>query len=178
MGALSHSAKVVALQVALGWFEVIHHATLKATFSRGGVWKNRDFNEELLREYSSNISVDWIMAFHLSVPSNLDDVLLEMVSQINSFHTRIMAQLGEDGQGEIESTRRLQQQRDLHKDAFKRLIARSKFAINEAQKEANREPLRVIEEEMNPVYRACMNQTGKYISSHLILGSHMLMCPS
>ncbi|KAI8170264.1 Nuclear GTPase SLIP-GC [Colletotrichum sp. SAR 10_70] len=161
MGVLSHSAKVVALQVALGWFEVIHHATLKATFSRGGVWKNRDFNEELLREYSSNISVDWMMAFHMGVPSNLDDVLLEMVSQINSFHTRIMAQLGEDGQGEIQSTWRLQQQRDLHKDAFKRLIAQSKFAINEAQKEANREPLRVIEEEMNPVYRACMNQTGR-----------------
>ncbi|KAK2767865.1 tat pathway signal sequence [Colletotrichum kahawae] len=161
MGALSHGAKVAALEVALGWFEGMHHATLKATFSRSGVWKTRNFNEELLHEYSSNIFDDWMMAFRLDVPSNLDDVLLETVSQINSFHKRITSQLRENGHGEMQSSWRLQQQRDLHKEAFKRLIARSKFDINEAQKKANREPLRVLEEEMTPVYRVCMNQTGR-----------------
>ncbi|KAF5500731.1 Nuclear GTPase SLIP-GC [Colletotrichum siamense] len=160
MTALSYNAKVVALEVASGWFKVMHHATLKATFCRGGVWKTRDFNKELLHEYQLNIFDDWMMTFRLGVPSNLDDVLLETHSQINYFHKRIMRQLEEDGQVETQSTKRLRQQRDFHQEAFKRLITQSKFYINEAQKDASRRPLQIIAEQMNPVYRSCMNIKG------------------
>ncbi|TDZ28938.1 Nuclear GTPase SLIP-GC [Colletotrichum spinosum] len=139
----------------------IPHGTLKATFLRNGVWKGRDFNEELLKAYTSHIVNDWNVFFNVQLPARYDNLSKAVTEKILKNHEEITKGLGGGNAEATGVAGKLLQQAKQHTDTVNSLIARAKDIVQKAQKVANRAPLRTVARKMRPGYQECAAEKGK-----------------
>ncbi|KAK1995639.1 hypothetical protein LX36DRAFT_713020 [Colletotrichum falcatum] len=122
MARLNIIATAQADVVAKKW-GTMNGGTFKATCRRGGVFKDHDFNEELLKPIMSGISETWENFFQFSIPGVLDNFSLNAIQRLTSFHDNIVKQLGSHEYEELQAAGQLDQQLKIHKDRLMRLAA-------------------------------------------------------
>ncbi|KXH69111.1 hypothetical protein CSAL01_01473 [Colletotrichum salicis] len=70
MKRLSSAASRTAVPTAISWGNM-NFSTLKATFRRRGTWRSNNFNEDLLRPITDNLTETWANFFQFSIPGVL-----------------------------------------------------------------------------------------------------------
>ncbi|TDZ41283.1 Nuclear GTPase SLIP-GC [Colletotrichum trifolii] len=165
MSTLLSHAESGAEEVAEGWCVSrthggLAHSTLKATFGRNGVWRDRDFNEDLLEAYSPHIVNDWNAFFNVQIPARYDSLSKTVTEKILKYHEDITKGLG-DGNAEASGVAaKLLRQARQHTNTVNSLVARAKDLIRKAQQVANRAPVRHVTRVMRPGYQACGAEKG------------------
>ncbi|KAI3535727.1 hypothetical protein CSPX01_11251 [Colletotrichum filicis] len=162
MKRLSSAASRAAVPTAIGWGNM-NFSTLKATFRRGGTWKMNNFNEDLLRPITDNLTETWANFFRFTIPGVLDNFSVSATHRLGVFHEDVMKQLGIQDYDHDESPAivQLSRQLDLHKSKVVRLAAQSRMGVDEAQKDANRALTTPVAEAMALGYEECSQMRGK-----------------
>ncbi|KAK1475099.1 hypothetical protein CTAM01_15731 [Colletotrichum tamarilloi] len=162
MKRLSSAASRAAVPTAIGWGNM-NFSTLKATFRRGGIWKMNNFNEDLLRPITDNLTETWANFFRFTIPGVLDNFSVSATHRLGVFHEDVMKQLGIQDYDHDESPAivQLSRQLDLHKSKVVRLAAQSRMGVDEAQKDANRALTTPVAEAMALGYEECSQMRGK-----------------
>ncbi|GKT47805.1 nuclear GTPase SLIP-GC [Colletotrichum spaethianum] len=166
MNSLSRIAASQAAATTKRW-EKINANTLKATCCRGGVFRDHDFNEQLLDPLKSGISVTWENFFQFNISVVLDNFSVTAIQRLNSFHETIAKQLGDHQYEEVQASAQLDQQLKLHRDRVMRLTAQSRGDMGQAQKDANRAFDPAVVKVMAPVYQQCANENGKGMAKRM-----------
>lgn len=162
MKRLSSAASRAAVPTAIGWGNM-NFSTLKATFRRGGIWRTNNFNEDLLRPITDNLTETWANFFQFSIPGVLDNFSVSATHRLGEFHEDVMKQLGIQDYDHDESPAivQLNRQLELHKSKVVRLAAQSRMGVDEAQKDANRALTTPIAEAMALGYEECSQMHGE-----------------
>lgn len=165
MKRLSSAASRAAVPTAIGWGNM-NFSTLKATFRRSGIWKSNNFNEDLLRPITDNLTETWANFFQSSIPGVLDSFSVSATHRLGAFHEDVMKQLGIQDYDHDDSPTivQLNRQLDLHKSKIVRLAAQSRMGVDDAQKDANRALTTPVAEAMTPGYEECAQMRGEYDS--------------
>ncbi|KAF9873092.1 hypothetical protein CkaCkLH20_09602 [Colletotrichum karsti] len=166
MDTFATAANLKAAETAKKWCAApkkggIYHSTLKATFARNGTWRDLNFNEQLLEEFQSQIHDPWVETFQMDIPKHFDEFLFAVQPMLEQFHQSVLSQLGGGEDDEPQATTQLREQIILHQQSLRRLIVECKNDFNKAQKQANREPQRIVLTRMTPGYEECNSQSGK-----------------
>ncbi|EXF84427.1 hypothetical protein CFIO01_02742 [Colletotrichum fioriniae PJ7] len=161
MKRLSSAATRAAVPTAIGWGNM-NFFTLKATFRRNGIWKSNNFNEDLLRPITDNLTETWANFFQFSIPGVLDSFSVSATHRLGAFHEDVMKQLGIQDYDHDDSPTivQLNRQLDLHKSKIVRLAAQSRMGVDDAQKDANRALTTPVAEAMTPGYEECAQMRG------------------
>ncbi|KAK2030789.1 hypothetical protein LX32DRAFT_716264 [Colletotrichum zoysiae] len=160
MTRLSSIATAQADAVAKGW-QRLNGSSFQATCRRDGVFRDWDFNEELLQPIKGGIAATWDDFFQFSIPHVLDNFSVTAVQRLTSFHDSIVNQLGSDEYEELQSAAQLDQQLKIHRDRIVRLVSQSRVDIDQAQKDANRLLNPAVEDAMGHGYLHCACENGK-----------------
>nr|XP_036586865.1 uncharacterized protein CTRU02_03453 [Colletotrichum truncatum]KAF6797422.1 hypothetical protein CTRU02_03453 [Colletotrichum truncatum] len=137
--------------------------TLRAIFSRNGVYHTHDFNEDLSSPFKMNIANEWEDVFQTELPTILKTFAVNSSNILDSFHRGIIGRLGHDDLlVEVDSAvKRLWEQLETHKADLHRHAIQGRQKMNAAQKDANRTLTPAVTEKMVPVYEECMEITGR-----------------
>ncbi|KAK1676846.1 Dynamin family-domain-containing protein [Colletotrichum godetiae] len=162
MKHLSSAASRAAVPTAISWGNM-NFFTLKATFRRRGTWRSNNFNEDLLRPITDNLTETWANFFQFSIPGVLDNFSVSATRRLGAFHEDVMKQLGihDFDHDETPTIVQLNRQLELHKLKVVRLAAHSRMGVDDAQKDANRALTTIIAEVMAPGYEECGLMRGK-----------------
>ncbi|KAK2056078.1 hypothetical protein LY76DRAFT_660553 [Colletotrichum caudatum] len=167
MARLSSIATAQADVVAKGWQKRMTWNTFRAVCCRSGVFKDWDFNEDLLQPIKGGIAATWDNFFQFSIPLVLNDFSVTALQRLTSFHDTIVNQFGSDEYEKLQSAAQLDQQLNIHRDRIARLVLQSRVDIDQAQKDANRLLNPAVEDAMDIGYLDCVRESGKGMSNRM-----------
>lgn len=135
--------------------------TLRACFNRNGVWKGRNFNEEISEPFMSWILIAWDNLFRAEIPSVIDQFAVDVALELKSFHSSVVSKLGRDDLEDVPVIETLNQQLRLYGEELTRLTSLMRQDMDDAQREASRAFTPVIARWMTPGYQECLGIRGK-----------------
>ncbi|KAL2015623.1 hypothetical protein VTK56DRAFT_5080 [Thermocarpiscus australiensis] len=172
-----------AVKTATGW--ALHRSlggllwsTYKATCRRNGVYAgaagHRDFNAELFDPVSKHLARGWERAFQRRLPSSLDGFERSVWRHLETFHGAATQRAKECGT-DYNGINMLNQQLQAHAQQISDTRSSALASAQELQREANRSFTPVIQQDMVPAYRGCVEErgTGSFMRMKNIMQTHV-----
>lgn len=141
--------------------------TFKAVCRRGGVFQrnketNLNWNDSFLEVFLKPLTRPWNQVFQLKISALLQTFANNIIARLQEFSSTFRASMNR-----ITGTRYQPGHRVLDKVRFleEKLRANAMIALNDIKLKAEGshrgiEP--IIQEQMAPVYKSCLNETGKF----------------
>jgi hypothetical protein len=154
----------------------IHYSTYKAVCRRNGVYKSptaghRDFNADLMDPILRRGATAWERAFQRRLPKALQAYTNDAGKVLTSFHSKIEERARFNGVG-LASLSMLKASIARYEQMFQAVAVDLLTAMQEAQKDANREFVPIISQFMSQAYDLCTNERGT--GSFMRMKDHMV----
>ena len=154
----------------------MHWSTYKATLRRNGEYRDYNFNGDLVDPFIRLVDANWARLFNHIIPRRITDALESCESAVEAFKhgfvgTVVMKCLSHVQQKDL----------DRHLSAFVQSLyfdlQKGTQIIEEARRQANRLPGKIVQTRMTLVYlsaakhsgRGCFGRMKQDVSSHLTL---------
>ncbi|KAF7903268.1 uncharacterized protein EAF01_006317 [Botrytis porri] len=141
----------------------LHFQTYKAVTRRDGVYGNKsgtyDFNSDLTELIMKYLASHWEKNFSRRLPSVLRSFTTNANLILKKFHQAVESRSVKNGSG-IAGLSMLSQQLRTYEATFSILTTEMVEAINNLQRDANREFVPVIARSLAPSYQYCANEKG------------------
>ncbi|KAF7946085.1 uncharacterized protein EAE97_005123 [Botrytis byssoidea] len=141
----------------------LHFQTYKAVTRRDGVYGNRsgtyDFNSDLTEPIMKYLASHWEKNFSRRLPSVLRTFTTNANLILKKFHQAVESRSRKNGSG-IAGLSMLSQQLRTYEATFSILTTEMVEAINNLQRDANREFVPVIAKNLAPSYQYCASESG------------------
>ncbi|KAF7899405.1 hypothetical protein EAE99_012326 [Botrytis elliptica] len=141
----------------------LHFQTYKAVTRRDGVYGNKsgtyDFNSDLTEPIMKYLASHWEKNFSRRLPSVLRSFTTNANLILKKFHQAVESRSRRNGSG-IAGLSMLSQQLRTYEATFSILTTEMVEAINNLQRDANREFVPVIARNLAPSYQYCASERG------------------
>lgn len=141
----------------------LRFSTFRATCRREGAKtrhpKSRDFNDDLLEPFITQLSTTWEEVFVFKLPKILSDVVGKFRVQLDNFHTEMTSRPALK-QSRVATLRFLGKHLAEHEQTFCQTIDNAKNIVQEAQRHSSRSWYKHMQKAMRKVYRQCSDQRG------------------
>ncbi|OGM46914.1 hypothetical protein ABOM_004500 [Aspergillus bombycis] len=134
--------------------------TYQAICRRQGVFKERDWNQELANPLLDRIVGGWTRTFCVKVPLHLNEFAVSLEGSLQDFHSRAMA-LADKG-APIGNTEIPEVMLSTYCKTLGYELKPVEASIKSEQKELNRMFAKTIEAELHQAYQECAEQSGQY----------------
>ncbi|KAF6820095.1 hypothetical protein CPLU01_12869 [Colletotrichum plurivorum] len=101
MDGAQQYASSLAVSTASGWAAPrseggLAWSTLRACFQRNGVFKERNFNEDISEPFMSGVGFAWDNLFRSQLPRIIDQFTFNVALELKSFRSDVVSELGRD----------------------------------------------------------------------------------
>ncbi|TGO46555.1 hypothetical protein BCON_0318g00050 [Botryotinia convoluta] len=152
----------------------LHFQTYKAVTRRDGVYGNKsgtyDFNSDLTEPIMKYLASHWEKNFSRRLPSVLRSFTTNANLILKRFHQAVESRSRKNGSG-IAGLSMLSQQLRTYEATFSILTTEMVEAINNLQRDANREFVPVIARSLAPSYQYCASESGA--GTYMRMKDHM-----
>ncbi|KAE8368221.1 hypothetical protein BDV27DRAFT_168356 [Aspergillus caelatus] len=135
--------------------------TYRAICRRRGVFKERDWNQELANPLLDKIVGGWTRTFCVKVPLQLNEFAVSLEGSLQEFHTRAIA-LADRSAPSDKNTGMPEVMLSTYCKTLGHELKRVEASIKSEQKELNRIFAKTIETELHQAYEECAEQSGQY----------------
>lgn len=157
-------AQVAAIPTAQSWANSMRWATYKATVRRSGVWNGaagpHDFQAELWAPVAQHLAGGWERAFQRRLPDVLQTFVIRANNMLDNFHKDAISYAREHFIN-LSGVGLLDQQLSVYKQRITGIPAIIAAIIQDIQRDANRSFEPRVQQDMQPAYDVCTQETGK-----------------
>ncbi|KAF7869938.1 hypothetical protein EAF04_004722 [Stromatinia cepivora] len=152
----------------------LHFQTYRATIRRDGVYGNKNgaynFNSDLTEPIMKHLASHWENNFSRRLPSVLRSFTTKTNLILKNFHQAVESRSRKNGAG-IAGLAMLSQQLRTYEATFSILNMEMVEAINNLQRDANREFVPVIAQNLASSYRHCAGESG--VGTYMRMKDHL-----
>ncbi|KAB8215397.1 hypothetical protein BDV33DRAFT_208397 [Aspergillus novoparasiticus] len=135
--------------------------TYQAICRRRGVFKERDWNQELANPLLDKIVGGWTRTFCVKVPLQLNEFAVSLEDSLQAFHSRAVA-LADRSAPTDKNTGMPEVMLSTYCKTLGYELKQVEASIKSEQKELNRIFAKTIETELHQAYQQCAEQSGQY----------------